>query len=337
MGKVWYIPLEHLDKRYTILMDKQIVKELKYVGLEYERIYGNELTDEIETGFFLDAIGTNYFKFSQLMKIMRLFKNRKIKDGDIFFFSDLWFPGIEAIPYTASFMKLKIKITGIMHAGSWTETDDVRTLMKEWAKDIEKGWFKFIDIVFLGSNHHKSEIVMRGRTLDINKLKVSGLAFSSKEILSIAPSLPWEERDNVIVFPHRLHWEKQPEVFDTFMKTVPEFTAFKTMEHNLSKADYFKVLGKSKFAFSSALQENFGYSMLEAWILGCIPIVPDRLSYVEFFDKEFRYNNIEDATNIVHKFKHKGVQVRDLTHWDLGVRKMIIKIKDMMENGNNRS
>lgn len=329
MVKLWYIPLEHLDKRYTIMMDKQILRELKKSNIDYERVYGKELTKKIETGFFLDSIGTNYFKASQIMKIMELFQNKKIKDGDVFFFSDLWFPGIEAIKYVTSFLGYdNIRITGIMHAGSWTETDDVRTYMKFWAKHTEIGWFRLADKVFLGSKHHKSEITKRKRCRDNEKLEVTGLAFSVDDILKLAKPIPWEKREDNVVFPHRIHWEKQPEVFDKFMKKHPELKGIKTMEHGLSKKEYFKLLAKSKYAFSSALQENFGYGMFEATVLGCLPIVPNRLAYREYYPRRFRYENIPEAHRILNIAKVRGYKRLDMTHLNNGIPNMIKIIKE---------
>ena len=218
MANLWYVPLEPLDKRYTVLMDKQLQNEFVKHKIKYEKIGGETLRDEIKVGSFLDAVSTNYYKLSQLQKILKLIDSEQIKNGDTFFFSDLWFPGIEAIPYTAAFKKLKINITGIMHAGSWTETDDVRTYMKNWAKYIEQGWFEFIDKIFVGSYFHRNEIIKRKRIIDSSKIKVTGLTFDSKEIYSMVKPMPWKDRKNQIIFPHRLHWEKQPEVFDKFIK-----------------------------------------------------------------------------------------------------------------------
>jgi glycosyltransferase involved in cell wall biosynthesis len=311
-------------------MDKQIIDILDKNKLNYKRIYGKELTNKIETGFFLDAIGTNYFKFSQLMTIMKMFKNKEINNGDIFFFSDLWFPGIEAIKYVTSFLNIKVYITGIFHAGSWTETDDVRTYMLDWAMCIENGWFEFIDLAFVGSEHHKQEIIKRKRCNDKNKILVCPLSFDTKKIIKKGNPLPWEKRENNIIFPHRIHWEKQPEIFDDFMNKIEGFTGIKTMEQNLSKEEYYKLLGRSKFVFSSALQENFGYGILEAATLGCIPIVPDSLSYKEYIPKKFRYKNLKQALQIFNKYKDGTVEwlINNDKQLDNGINTMFTEIKN---------
>ncbi|TFG42538.1 MAG: hypothetical protein E4H43_03000 [Bacteroidia bacterium] len=38
---------------------------------------------------------------------------------------------------------------------------------------------------------------------------------------------------------------------------------------------------------SAAIQENFGISVIEAMLMGCVPLLPDRLSYPEILPEEF--------------------------------------------------
>jgi hypothetical protein len=120
---IYYLPLEHIERRYTALLDKQLMREFRKQKKAFIKIDGELLTTKIETGAFLDSEGTNYYKFSQLQKVCRLFKEGKIKQDDTFFVSDLWFPGIESIKYMAYFRGIRVNIKGLLHAGSFTETD----------------------------------------------------------------------------------------------------------------------------------------------------------------------------------------------------------------------
>lgn len=54
------------------------------------------------------------------------------------------------------------------------------------------------------------------------------------------------------------------------------------------REDYLKVLCECDVVVSTALQEFFGLAVLEAMICGCIPLLPDRLSYSELIKKEGR-------------------------------------------------
>ena len=87
-----------------------------------------------------------------------------------------------------------------------------------------------------------------------------------------------------------------------------------TLEHNFSKEEYYKLLSRAKVVVSFALQENFGFSILEACYLGCIPVVPNRLVYPELYSEKYLYNTFEDACSMVYDAIYNGVEtpyVRD--------------------------
>ncbi len=57
-----------------------------------------------------------------------------------------------------------------------------------------------------------------------------------------------------------------------------------------SRDEYLSLLQRSDIVVSTALHEFFGISIVEAVHYGCIPVVPDRLSYPELYPKKYRYN-----------------------------------------------
>ncbi len=48
-----------------------------------------------------------------------------------------------------------------------------------------------------------------------------------------------------------------------------------------TRREYVRRLAGADLAVSTAIQENFGYAALEAMAAGCVPLLPDRLSYPE--------------------------------------------------------
>lgn len=295
---IFYLPLEHLDKRYTSALDKQLLREFARQNKKVIRIDGDVLASDIQTGAFLDSDSTNYYKFSQLMQVCKLFEDDTVQDGDTFFISDLWFPGLESIKYMAHFHGITVKVKGMFHAGSWTETDFVRGV-EDWAQWIEKGWLKMCDAVFLGSQHIKHEMIEKNRVIDFLKLHVTGLPFSTVDLFDRVPRLPWAEKDNIVIFNGRLNDEKQPWIFDEIASHFPQVKFIKTMEHNLSKDKYLSLLSRAKIVFSSALQENFGYGVLEAAAYNCVLVLPNRLSYKEFYPSECLYESTKQAIEMI--------------------------------------
>ncbi len=65
-----------------------------------------------------------------------------------------------------------------------------------------------------------------------------------------------------------------------------------------SREEYETWLKRGAVVISTAIQENFGISVIEAIIMGCVPLLPDRLSYPEIlpkaFHEHFLYKNRND-------------------------------------------
>ena len=292
--KLIYIPLEHIDTRYTVHLDKDIVAYLDSKKIEYIRVDTPVQSKVLPKGLFLDAAGTIKTKAHQINMIAKLYEMGMVKDDTTFFFSDLWFPGIESLAYLNYFYKVNPKITGIIHAGSFTDTDFVRD-MERWAKNFEDIVFDISSKVFVASEFIKNDILKK-RIIQKEKLIVSKLPLDSSLSKYVC-----NEKENIVLFNGRLCDEKQPWLFEKlknhFSTTGWDFVS--TQELNLSKKDYYNLLAKSKVVVSFALQENFGYGIAEAVALGCVPVVPNRLVYPELYDKKYLYNDFQEAAQIV--------------------------------------
>lgn len=293
---IYYIPLEHIDMRYTTHLDRDICKALDCNWVEYQRIYPDLKPTMIKKGSFLDAAFTTRFKSLQMDEIAKLYDYDIVKDGDTFWFSDLWFPGIEAIRYMDYFCKKKVKIKGLLHAGSFTDTDFVRDL-ERWAKGFEDIVFDIADEIFVGSQFIKDD-VCRKRLLSPEKVKVTGFPLDYEELdkYHIAAG----RRENIVIFNARNVDEKQPWLFDELSQRLRGKAEFvNTQKLNLSKPAYYDLIGRAKVVVSFALQENFGFGVLEAVHCGCVPVVPNRLVYPEQFERKYLYDCFEDCIDHV--------------------------------------
>jgi hypothetical protein len=96
-------------------------------------------------------------------------------------------------------------------------------------------------------------------------------------------------KENLVVFPHRLCVEKQPEIFDQLAKYHPEWVFARTQDMNLSKDAYYELLLRAKVVFSAAQHEMLGISQMEAVLANAFPLMPNRLSYKEIFEAEWLY------------------------------------------------
>jgi len=290
MPKIWWLPIESLPERYSAQWNVWFKQEFTRLGIDHQMIYGDILTDEIREGCFLDVTGTNYFKASQLQMLCQCFEDKEIKEGDIIFFHDLWFPGLEMLAYIRDALGINFKIYGILHAGTWDEWDFLTQKgMGQWAEPLEHSWFRIVDGIFVATHFHKN-LILRNRpmsTLD-SKIHVTGLSiypdFVDKNV----------HKENIIVFPHRLDIEKQPEMFDKMAKELRNWdfgwNIVKTKDLCKTKQEYYNLLNTAKISVSCALQETWGIAMIESVMCGCIPIVPDRLSYYELYPGICKYD-----------------------------------------------
>ena len=297
MSKIIYLPLEHIESRYTVHMDRDILKYLENSGKEYIRIYPDiPSPQKMKAGSFLDAEFTIRFKAAQIAEVARLYREDTIDSGDIVWSSDLWHPGLpESIAYMNYFAKKNVRLRGLIHAGSFTDTDFVRD-MERWAKNFEDNLFDIADEIYCGSDFIKDDIVKK-RIIQPDKLVPTGFPLDTENLDKVKKV----EKENIVIFSGRNVDEKQPWLFKQMRDKIGDnhIRFINTLEHNFSKEEYYDLLAKAKVVVSFALQENFGYSVQEAVYLGCVPILPNRLVYPELYIEEYLYNTFDEACNMV--------------------------------------
>lgn len=350
--KIIYIPIEPLEERYTMQMDIWVKDAFAKWNVPYVRVEGEQLTTRVESGSVLDAEGTNYYKFSQLMKVCKMIKTKEIVDGDVIFFGDSWFPGQEAIPYMAHLEKISLKVYGINWAGS-SDDNDFTTPMSPWARWIEKGWYAFYEKVFVGANNIKQDMITKDRVAE-DKVVVTGGPWDTRQVLSVLDN-DNVKKENIVIFPHRWDDEKDPMSFlalakrfrnkdvkflvctsrkefrsnnptliEAFYKEQKEGSNLE-VKAGITKKEYYSLLARSKVFWSSALQETFGYATLESLAFSCWAVVPNRLSYVDYVPEWHRYNTFEEAVTLVERgLLADGVNARAIAEAnDNNLKKMI--------------
>ncbi len=133
--------------------------------------------------------------------------------------------------------------------------------------------------------------------------------------------IPWKKSIDipVIVWNHRWEHDKNPERFFLALEVLEECgvdfrlivlgQSFNGSPECFSRAqqkykdkiihygfvesyqEYIWLLSKGDIVVSTSLHEFYGISIIEAVRAGCTPILPDRLSYPELFEKKFLYSD----------------------------------------------
>lgn len=298
---LYVLTLEPIEKRYTKQWYEYWKKEFsKKFNVHY--IDGKLSFDNIKKGKFLDINRTNIWKAQQVIEIAKLFDKEKIKNGDRFILMDGWHFATTAIKYMAQLNNIKIKIYSYWHAGTWDDNDFVTQAgLRSWANHIELGWMYACDGHFVATKYHKKIINEYFEDCGLSpKIYVVGFPMDWKKETK-KHRMNINNKKDLIVFPHRIDPEKQPEVFDRISKSLKKYNFIKTIEVTDTKEQYYDILKSAKIIFSANKQETYGIGTVEAVMLGCIPVVPNRLTYVEMYPKEFRYTDISEAKR---KIKH---------------------------------
>lgn len=308
---LWHLPLEPFEKRYTADWYNWFATEYNKNEVAFTYIDGEKLTEEIETGRFLDIYGTAYWKMTQMAKVAGMFRSGEIRDGDKFLTCDLWHPGIELIGYMAQLSGIKVKVYGILHAGTYDPHDFLaQKNLTNWARWHELGWIAMCEKVFVSTFFHKqllTNAMASAKILDKHaslwkeldsKVVVTGLPFYPNALKTLYEE-EMKSKTKTVVFPSRLDPEKDVYQFREAMKIVlakdPSVNVVETARVCKTKDEYYKVLAGASVAVSTSWQETFGYAMLEAAALGCSIIVPNRLSYPEMYSVNNLYAGASES------------------------------------------
>ena len=300
LKKIWIVPIEPIDTRYTRQWYKHIPESLdahaksKGKSVDIVVVDGEQVPPVPTPGAFLDFGATNIYKSSQLSAIASEFQNGKVSAGDKFLFTDAWNTSVLAIKYMSELLNIPVELHGMWHAGSYDPQDFLGRLIgnKPWVRTTERALYECYDKNWFATDFHIDMFLStilghKDRTIVSNKIGKTGWPMDYL-LTELKPYKHMQKKDQ-IVFPHRLAPEKQLNIFNDLASSMPEYNWVVCQSTNLTKDQYHKILGESKLVFSANLQETFGISMIEGLICQAAPLVPDRLSYTEMYLDEFKY------------------------------------------------
>ena len=287
MKTVFHMALEPIETRYTAQWLEVIPKELMKRDVRVWDILGETKSATIPTnGAFLNFAATNIWKSEQVIYLAELIADGKVKDGDHIFWPDAWHTGTLQAKYMIELLGLDVKMSGYWHAGSYDPQDFLGRLIKDkrWSFNTERAVFYALDYNFFATEFH---IDMFCKALHIERDKT--IVRTGQPHNKLIESITTQEKRDLILFPHRVAPEKQVDIFLDLARCMPEYEWVVCQDRRLSKEEYHNLLGQSKMVFSANLQETLGISAMEAILAGSAPLLPDRLSYSEMYDKEFLY------------------------------------------------
>ena len=331
---VYIVDIEAVDTRYTKQWKDYLPWQLQKHVDDVVVISGGDVPQATTPGAFLNFAGTNNYKSQQMLKISELFAQGAIKDGDYFLYTDAWNPTVIQLRYMAELLDVKIQVGGLWHAGSYDPQDFLGRLIgdKPWVRNAEKSMYCVYDHNFFATDFHAKlfhrELLNNGYPAenpwfyeDVEELYDDGnivrVGWPMEYLKNSLAQYQGMNKRDLILFPHRIAPEKQPEIFRDLKQALPQYEFVLCQEQELTKNEYHNLLGEAKLVFSANLQETLGISWYEGALVNAIPMVPDRLSYAEM---------------AVDDFKYPSAWTEDFAAYKANRDKVVARVQDYMEN-----
>lgn len=298
MKNIVIMALEPLESRYTAQWHVGIKEQLEQRAQGSHRVIqidGDTNSGKPTEGAFLDFLSTNLWKNEQTNKLLAMVRDGTVGKGDAILFTDAWNPTILEVKYVNDLMGMGWTLHGIWHAGQYDPQDFLGRLIqnKAWPRATEQAIFHALDHNYYATDFHINlfHLGVLGPSQGWRPGKVVKSGQPHEKLLEVLnPYVGTEQKENLILFPHRVAPEKQPEIFRDLAKSMPQYDFMICQEQNLSKHEYHTLMARAKIMFSANLQETLGISALEAIKLNTTPLLPNRLSYSEMYENEFLYD-----------------------------------------------
>lgn len=203
----------------------------------------------------------------------------ELTEDDILLVCDLSFPGL--FPHVLLHKRPR-RAFAICHATSINYLDIFQSMW--WIKyPIEHAVSMLFDKVFIASKYHQNKLSEWRNTKVVR--------FPHPPIYSLAPSLGVHSKKTIWVAsvarddPQKVDYKLESTFEDMVGVSIQRFREMGSRNWS----DYYQFLSRSKYLLITSREETYGYQVVDALSVGCIPIAPRAFSYLELLPKECLY------------------------------------------------
>ncbi len=342
MSQLFWVPGEKLPTRWVWQWHEGVPKLLRRairkrkLLVEVYTIDGHQTSSETTPGAFINFGTTTIYKNSQINILCENLASGLINPGAKILFSDFSNVGILNLKYTSELLDIPIEIHAWAHAGVHDPQDWLGRKLghQPWAYTTERAIYQACDKVYFATNFYANmfRTCLLTNADDLSKMFITSQPHEElKKDLLPFKGRPKKRR---IISPHRMAPEKQPSIFEDLAQHLDDVECVTCQAHSLTKDEYHSLLAESMIVWSANLQETFGISCaIEGPFLGCIPLVPRRLSYNEIFEgyDDFFYPS-EWTENWESYVKHREEIISKIRFVLDNYDELTTKIKDYCDN-----
>lgn len=260
---------------------------------------------------------------------------KQVEDGDVIYFNDGWNPAIPLLKSHLFFCGMKnVKLIGLFHSSVETPGD----LFYEggtWIRSLENTIIDCLDTLFVATQYGVEKL-KHYSAFKKEKVVISSLPIISPQDTGINIVGTYANSNKPIVgFSHRWAEDKQPDKFIKLAQLVRErgLDARFVVLHPIplsdestkeakgvgiefilcpDKSTYWDEVSKLTHIFSSATLETFGYSVIDAVILGAVPIVPNRAVYPYLYPEYYVYSDLDEAAWMITERPYTSTEAQVL-------------------------
>jgi hypothetical protein len=263
-------------------------------------------------------------KTSQFTEILELFVSGKVKDGDIFFFTDAWNFGIIPLAYIRKSFELNVKFIGLwgqsFFDGETFKAKQFYAVGKKgtgWAKNFEKGLLQSYDINLFPRESDAIKFRVRYFPLMVwNPVYICPWPF---QYIEEARSYNWEKEDSIIV-PYEPTRTIEYDMINDLKVDYPNMKFVYASKTRMSRESYLQELQKAKIMLvTPKIQRMDPVLIWEAMQYGVVPLLSTDNKLPEI-GEDYRYPSaIFSRSKKVLQFIRKK-------------ERLVLIIKDILEN-----
>lgn len=267
-----------------------------------------------------------------------------LHDGDRILFIEGFNPMIQVLDYWLYCEGKNVKKAGIFHSNCYTDGDLFEGSDKMLAVEgylLEHG----LDRVLVATEYLRRNVAGvanskfwgcddESERQDQLKSKIRRVGLPVPDPRAMPLPKRWSDRYKTVVFSHRWADDKNKNFFVKLAEAAKLHPVMKDYKFkiftpqpldsaenllatlkgvevvvNSNKAEYHRRLNESRFVFSCAILETFGYSALEGVMCGCLPLLPDNTCYGEQYHPEFLYDADMKAVAFDEDYAEEVVQL----------------------------
>lgn len=222
---------------------------------------------------------------------------RFAKKDSIFIFANARDPIAFMLRQHSQIYDLNFTLIGFWLDGTHDQYGELRSYFRgkdyRWSNKLERALFDCFDYNLVPRESQVYHATKSLNAATAKKVMQCPLPFSQtvSDIKSFLDNLGDVDKDDMVIlnaYPNSYH---NKELFDSMEHMFPNYIFMTTYQQPVDRNSYFRLLSRAKVVISTNQADVNTFSIFEAMMFGCIPILPDIDSYSEIFSDKWLYSS----------------------------------------------